>query len=388
MCFPFLLQDFVNRTQGGVSYGTNMPPELMQNHPYGRLPYGPQTMNMYTQPLPPGGPGLEPPYRPARNPQMNKMMPTRPNYPGMMPGMQGSMSGMIGLDKQYSMGYKPQPSMPQGQMLRQQLQNQSMIGQQIRQITPNQPYTSMQGYTTYGSHMGMQQHPSQAAGIVPSSYGNQNFQGTHPGNNPAVVDPLRQIQQRPSGYVLQQPPGYTHNMQNTQRFSHQPIQQNPIMHGLGHMGGQGVHPGLRPNQMLAEQQQQQQAAQQQQQAQQVQPQRVPQPQQQVPQPQQQVPQPQQQVPQPQQQVPQPQQQVPQPQQQVPQPQQQVPQPQQQVPQPQQQQQQVSAVPPPGQAQNQGLGMQPLPPQQPMVSPLHWSSRGEDYSIYVSAGNRF
>lgn len=53
------------------------------------------------------------------------------------------------------------------------------------------------------------------------------------------------------------------------RFSHQPIQQNPIMHSLGHMGGQGVHPGMRPNQMLAEQQQQQQqqqqAAQQQQQ---------------------------------------------------------------------------------------------------------------------------
>lgn len=43
--------------------------------------------------------------------------------------------------------------------------------------------------------------------------------------------------------------------------------------------------------------------------------------------------------------------------------QQVP-PQQQVP--QQQQPQVTAVPPPGQAQNQGLSMQPLPPQQPMV----------------------
>lgn len=39
----------------------------------------------------------------------------------MMPGMQGSMPGMIGLDKQYPMGYKPQP-MPQGQILRQQLQ--------------------------------------------------------------------------------------------------------------------------------------------------------------------------------------------------------------------------------------------------------------------------
>lgn len=69
-----------------------------------------------------GGPGLEPPYRPARNPQMNKMMHTRPSYPGMMPGIQGNMPGMIGLEKQYPMGFKPQPTMPQGQMLRQQLQ--------------------------------------------------------------------------------------------------------------------------------------------------------------------------------------------------------------------------------------------------------------------------
>lgn len=74
-----------------------------------------------------------------------------------------------------------------------------------------------QGYTSYGSHMGMQQHPPQGGGIVPPSYGNQNFQGAHPGANPAVVDPLRQMQQRPSGYVHQQAPGYAHNMQNTQR---------------------------------------------------------------------------------------------------------------------------------------------------------------------------
>lgn len=53
---------------------------------------------------------------------MNKMMHTRPSYPGMMPGMQGNMPGMIGLEKQYPMGFKPQPTMPQGQMLRQQLQ--------------------------------------------------------------------------------------------------------------------------------------------------------------------------------------------------------------------------------------------------------------------------
>lgn len=53
---------------------------------------------------------------------MKQMMHTRPSYPGMMPGMQGNMSGMMGLEKQYPMGFKPQPTMPQGQMLRQQLQ--------------------------------------------------------------------------------------------------------------------------------------------------------------------------------------------------------------------------------------------------------------------------
>lgn len=54
---------------------------------------------------------------------MTKMMATRPSYQGMMPGMQGNMHGMMtGPDKQYPMVYKPQPSMPQGQILRQQLQ--------------------------------------------------------------------------------------------------------------------------------------------------------------------------------------------------------------------------------------------------------------------------
>lgn len=133
-----------------------------------------------------------------------------------------------------------------------------MIGQ-MRQMNPNQPYTSMQanqvsvfffssafcvfifwhtkclflnlniagslhtisqGYTTFGTHMGMQQQHPQGSGIVPSSYGNQNFQGSHPGANPAMVDPLRQMQPRPSGYVHQQAPNYTHNIQNTQRSVH------------------------------------------------------------------------------------------------------------------------------------------------------------------------
>uniref|UniRef100_A0A7N6AXK2 Mediator complex subunit Med12 domain-containing protein n=1 Tax=Anabas testudineus TaxID=64144 RepID=A0A7N6AXK2_ANATE len=247
-----------------------------------------------------GGPGLEPPYKPPRNQQMNKMIPTRPSYPGMMPNMQGSMPGMIGLEKQYPMGYKPQPTMPQGQILRQQLQVRLfvlLVFVLIIHVVSVQNIS--QGYTTYATHMGMQQHPSQGGGIVSSSYGNQNFQGTHPGANPAVVDPLRQMQQRPSGYVHQQAPGYAHNMQNAQRsVKFQEIQVEKL--------GDIILISFNNSNNNSKQQQQQQQ-------QQVQPQQVP--------------------------------------------------PQQQVP-----QQQVSAGPPPGQAQNQGLGMQPLPPQQPLVCP--------------------
>ncbi|XP_058264024.1 mediator of RNA polymerase II transcription subunit 12 isoform X2 [Hemibagrus wyckioides] len=348
-------EDFPARNPAVMSFHTpSMNPDIMNinqpNHSYRAMPYSQPIMYTQNQPLPPGGPGLEPPYRP-RMPMNNhqKIMPTRANYPGMISNLPGGM-GMIGIDnKQYQIGFKPQPAMPQGQILRQQLQVRlSMIGQQIRQMAPNQSYSSMpasQGYTSYGSHVGMQPHPSQTAGIVPSSYSNQGFPGAHPGTNPGVVDPLRQMQQRPSGYVHQQAPGaYPANMQNTPRFTHQPMQQTPMMHGLGqgHMQTQGMHPNMRTNQMLDQQQQQQQQAQAQAQAQQQQQfmrQQALRQAQQVQQQQQQVQQ----------------QQVPS--QQVQQSQ--------QVPSQQVQQQQVGTAQPPGQPQSQALGMQPLPPQQPM-----------------------
>lgn len=75
-----------------------------------------------------------------------------------------------------------------------------------------------QGYTSYGPHMGMQPHPSQTGGMGPTTYSNLAFQGAHPGTNTGMVDPLRQMQPRPSGYVHQQAPaGYAHTMQNAQR---------------------------------------------------------------------------------------------------------------------------------------------------------------------------
>lgn len=50
------------------------------------------------------------------------MMPARPSYPGMMPGMPGSMAGIMGPDKQYQMTFKPHATMSQGPNLRHQLQ--------------------------------------------------------------------------------------------------------------------------------------------------------------------------------------------------------------------------------------------------------------------------
>uniref|UniRef100_A0A671R9R1 Mediator of RNA polymerase II transcription subunit 12-like n=1 Tax=Sinocyclocheilus anshuiensis TaxID=1608454 RepID=A0A671R9R1_9TELE len=201
----------------------------------------------------------QPPFRP-RGP-MGKI-PPRPAYSmANMPG--AGMGNMMGMDKQFQMGYKPPQSMPQGQILRHQLQVRLVS---LHSLKPgdNSPCFSLQnisqGYTSYGSHMGMQPHTSQPGGIVPASYGNQGFQGGHPGTNPAMVDSLRQMQQRPSGYVHQQAPAaYAHTMQNTQRFSHQSMQQS-MMHGLGqgHLGAQGMHPSMRPNQMMEQQQQQQQ----------------------------------------------------------------------------------------------------------------------------------
>uniref|UniRef100_A0A671R9G5 Mediator of RNA polymerase II transcription subunit 12-like n=1 Tax=Sinocyclocheilus anshuiensis TaxID=1608454 RepID=A0A671R9G5_9TELE len=243
-----------------MQYTPGMAPDLMnmsQSNMSFRMGYQ-APMNMYAQnqPLPPGGPGLEPPFRP-RGP-MGKI-PPRPAYSmANMPG--AGMGNMMGMDKQFQMGYKPPQSMPQGQILRHQLQVR------LHSLKPgdNSPCFSLQnisqGYTSYGSHMGMQPHTSQPGGIVPASYGNQGFQGGHPGTNPAMVDSLRQMQQRPSGYVHQQAPAaYAHTMQNTQRFSHQSMQQS-MMHGLGqgHLGAQGMHPSMRPNQMMEQQQQQQQ----------------------------------------------------------------------------------------------------------------------------------
>ncbi|CAJ0948968.1 unnamed protein product [Ranitomeya imitator] len=311
---------------GGRSmpYQIGVPTDLLHSQGAGsmsRLPYGAQSMYAQNQPLPPGGPRLDT-YRPPRM-NMVKVVQARPPYGGGVPPVVGMM------DYKPIM-YRPPPPIPQGQLLRQHLQaklNQGMMTQPVRQMTPTPPYGTMQpsqGYTSYTSHVPMQQHPppSQTSGLVPSGYNTQAYPGTLPPSGGTLLDSVRQIPQRPSGYVHQQASGYSHNPQTGQRFPHQQMQQAGMMAGMGHMTAQNVQGAIRPTQMLPDQQQQQYLRQQQMLRQQ------------------------------QQQQQQQQAQVP-PQPQAP-------------PQPQPPPQQVAAVPQ-AQAQGQppGLGMQTLAPQQPM-----------------------
>uniref|UniRef100_A0A8C9EYE8 Mediator complex subunit 12 n=1 Tax=Pavo cristatus TaxID=9049 RepID=A0A8C9EYE8_PAVCR len=272
-------EDFVLGPSRGVSYGVGMPTDLL-HHQAGstmsRLAYGQSPVGLYAQnqPLPAGGPRLDTSYRPVRMP-LGKLVQSRPPYSGVLPSGMGSM---MGIDPSYKPAvYRQQPPVSQGQILRQQLQaklqGQGIMAQQsVRQMAPTPSYGALQpsqGYTPYVSHIGLQQHPSQSGTMVPPTYSGQPYQNSHPSSNPALVDPVRQMQQRPSGYVHQQAPGYGHTLGNTQRFPHQSIQQAPMMTGMNHLGPQGVPSGIRPSQILPDQQQQQYLRQQQQQQQQM-----------------------------------------------------------------------------------------------------------------------
>uniref|UniRef100_A0A8C3SUD0 Mediator complex subunit 12 n=1 Tax=Chelydra serpentina TaxID=8475 RepID=A0A8C3SUD0_CHESE len=183
--------------------------------------------------------------------------------------------GMMGIEPSYKPAvYRQQPPVSQGQLLRQQLQaklvRRSFPGFLCVPVGNAPPQHSLcipahltkalsspQGYTPYVSHIGLQQHPPQSSTMVPPTYSSQPYQNSHPSSNPALVDPVRQMQQRPSGYVHQQAPA-TDPSPCWVRFPHQSLQQAPMMSGMNHMSAQGVPSGIRPSQILPDQQQQQQ----------------------------------------------------------------------------------------------------------------------------------
>uniref|UniRef100_A0A6I8N406 Mediator complex subunit 12 n=1 Tax=Ornithorhynchus anatinus TaxID=9258 RepID=A0A6I8N406_ORNAN len=249
-------EDFGLGPGRGGPYPVAVPTDVM-HHPAGtpgaRINYGQSPAGLYpqNQPLPAGGPRLDTTYRPMRLP-VGKL-PSRPAYPGVLPS---PIPGVLGLDPSYkSPPPPPPPPVPQGQFLRQQLQaklSQGILGQPaVRQIPPNSSYGALQasqGYTPYVSHIGLQQH-----------YPGQPYPGPHAANA-TLAEATRHLQQqqRSSGYIHQQAPGYGHALPNAQRFSHQPLQQGPLMGGLNPLTAQPVPAGVRPGPVLAEQQTQQQ----------------------------------------------------------------------------------------------------------------------------------
>ncbi|KAE8584082.1 hypothetical protein XENTR_v10020816 [Xenopus tropicalis] len=195
-----------------------VPTDLLHTQAAGmsRLPYATQNMYAQNQPLPPGGPRLDNSYRPTRMAMVK--VPARPQYVSGVP-----QAGMM--DSYKPVMYRPQPPIPQGQLLRQQLQAklaQGMMPQPVRQMSQTPSYGSMQpqGYTSYGSHMTLQQHPppSQAGALVPPPYSTQQYPGSLPPSGGALLDPVRQMQQRPSGYVHQQASGFSHSASAGQRY--------------------------------------------------------------------------------------------------------------------------------------------------------------------------
>uniref|UniRef100_A0A8C5PYK2 Mediator complex subunit 12 n=1 Tax=Leptobrachium leishanense TaxID=445787 RepID=A0A8C5PYK2_9ANUR len=212
--------------------------------PMSRLPYGASNVPMYAQnqPLPPGGPRVESSaYRPTRMP-MVKVAQTRSPYPGVMPSNVGAM-------------YRPQAQTPQGQLLRHHLH--ARLHGQGAMPQPSSIILS-QGYTPYSPHIAIQQHgpPAQAGSLVPPAYGTQTYSGSLSTSGGALLDPVRQMQQKPIGYVHQQASGYGYPPSGGPRFQHQQIPQPGMIPGMGHITAQSVTGAIRPNQMLPEQQQQ------------------------------------------------------------------------------------------------------------------------------------
>ncbi|XP_077204785.1 mediator of RNA polymerase II transcription subunit 12-like protein isoform X2 [Paroedura picta] len=156
----------------------------------------------------------------------------------------------------------------QQRLLRQQAQGPAIdqaavFAQQVRSSSQLPQYPGLQqgqtiphGYTMYSTQMSLQPQPS--GGIVLSpTYNPRAYQAAH--SNPALMERLRQMQQQPSGYIQQQAAAYLQPLTGSQRLSHQPLQQNPLVGGaLDAIPATASHPNLNSVQMPQEQMRQRQ----------------------------------------------------------------------------------------------------------------------------------
>ncbi|KAM4772759.1 mediator of RNA polymerase II transcription subunit 12-like protein [Rhinophrynus dorsalis] len=113
------------------------------------------------------------------------------------------------------------------------IEQAAIFSQQIR--PSSQPYPGIQqaqpiphGYTMYSTQVPIQQ--SQGGSLLLSpSYNPRINAATH--SNSALIERLRQMQQQPSGYIQQQGATFMQSLSSSQRFTHQSLQQNPLIGG-------------------------------------------------------------------------------------------------------------------------------------------------------------
>ncbi|XP_063298596.1 mediator of RNA polymerase II transcription subunit 12-like protein [Pelobates fuscus] len=115
----------------------------------------------------------------------------------------------------------------------QALEQAALFSQQIR--PSSQPYPGIQqaqpiphGYTMYSTQVPIQQHQGGSVLLSPN-YNPRTNQPAHP--NSALIERLRQMQQQPSGYIQQQGATFIQPLASNQRFTQQPLQQNPLIGG-------------------------------------------------------------------------------------------------------------------------------------------------------------
>ncbi|XP_077146875.1 mediator of RNA polymerase II transcription subunit 12-like protein [Ranitomeya variabilis] len=136
----------------------------------------------------------------------------------------------------------------------QTIEQASLFSQQLR---PSQAYPSIQqaqavpyGYTMYSTQEPVQLH--HGGSILPTPNYNPRATTTAPPSS-ALMDRLRQIQQQPSGFI-QQGASFIQPMAATQRFTHQPLQQNPLIGGgVEPAAAQVLHSDISPAPLNPEQ---------------------------------------------------------------------------------------------------------------------------------------
>ncbi|XP_062901407.1 mediator of RNA polymerase II transcription subunit 12-like protein isoform X1 [Mobula hypostoma] len=268
----------IHHPQAAPSWGYNLMGQLQQSGFY-----------FQNQPLPPGGPRLDPPgqFNPTSTKQALTNMLQRRSGSMMQPPSVPSISPQQQL---LQMKLLQQQQQHQQRLLRQQAQSRSFqqdscnpavslqdgynnfsimgqtvdqggsYAQQVRSVQLSQ-YPGMQqaqalphGYTAYSTPMSLQQQVGTS--VLSPGYSARPYPTAH--SNPTLMDRIRQIQQQPSGYIHQQASPYPSNPQGTQRLTHQPLQQSALMAaGLDHVTS-GPHANLGTVQLSQEQMRQRQ----------------------------------------------------------------------------------------------------------------------------------